>query len=179
MKAVMKALGRRPPAAALPSAEQAARLASVRGLAGKYSIGLVTPAAEIEGITEGRLAEGLALAAEAGFGFQLLVYQEGKAGRAAALKAAAALGKALKPRSLKTRFFSTPEELERLLAAKAGPDLVYSDLRRDPRALAAGRNVFSSLLFEPCYEGALESARRLLELCEWKFSARYLARGGR
>ncbi len=175
--AVFKALGRRLPAAALPSREQASRAGSLRRLAGKYRIGLVTPAAEIEGITEGRLAEGLGLAAESGFGFDLLVYLEGKAGRPAALRAAAALGKAFRAGNLRTRFFSAPGELERLLAARGGPDLVYSDLRRDPRALAAGKNSFSSLIFEPGYEGALESVRRLLELCEWKFSARYLAAG--
>jgi len=176
LKAILKALGRRLPAAALPSREQAARLRSLRALARKYRIGLSAPAEEIGSITGERLAEGLGIAAEAGFGFELLVYLEGEDGRKAALGDAARLGRALKTRGLRTRFFSTPAELQRLLSRRGGPDLVYSDLRRDPRVLAAGRNPFSSLLFEPGYEGALESARRLLELCEWKFSARYLAR---
>jgi len=175
LKAVFGALGRRLPASAMPSREQAARLRSLRGQARKYRVGLVAPAEEIRNITSDRLAEGLGIAAEAGFGFELLVYLEGKDGRKAALGAAAALGRALETRGLRTRFFSTPAELQRLLSRGGGPDLVYSDLRRDPRVLAAGRNPFSSLLFEPGYEGALESARRLLELCEWKFSARYLA----
>ena len=119
------------------------------------------------------MGAGLQAAAEAGFGFKLFVYIDDPRSRAAALAAAAALKRAFRPRELETRFFSSPRELDGLLAARNGPDLVYSDLRRDSRVLGAGRNAFSSALFEPGYEGALESARRLLELCEWKFSARY------
>ena len=32
---------------------------------------------------------------------------------------------------------------------------------------------FSAALFEPGYAGALETWRRLLELCEWDFNERY------
>ncbi len=173
LKAVFGALGRPLPKNALPSPEQRARFESLRRRAAAYSVGLVVPAAEITGITGGRLGEGLPLAAEAGFGFKLFVYLEDDAARAAALKAASALKAGLGPRALETRFFSSPLELERLLAGRNGPDLVYSDLRRDSRVLGAGRNHFSSAIFEPAYDGAMESVRRLLELCEWKFSARY------
>ncbi|GAF76725.1 unnamed protein product, partial [marine sediment metagenome] len=53
--------------------------------------------------------------------------------------------------------------------------LVYSDLRNDSRVASAGKNPFSARLFEPGYAGALETWRRLLELCDWDFNERYLS----
>ena len=73
------------------------------------------------------------------------------------------------------KVFGDPAELPRLLRADRAVRLVYSDMRGDPRAAAAGKVPFSAALFEPGYEGALESWRRLLELCDWDFNERYFA----
>ena len=44
------------------------------------------------------------------------------------------------------------------------------------RVAAAGKNSFSAGLLEPGYGGAVESWRRLLELCDWDFNEQYLSK---
>ncbi|PKM98415.1 MAG: hypothetical protein CVU79_02910, partial [Elusimicrobia bacterium HGW-Elusimicrobia-3] len=71
------------------------------------------------------------------------------------------------------KVFSTRAQLDSLLAGNKALRLVYSDIRGDHRALAAGKAPFSSRLLEPGYDGALETARRLLELSKMDFNERY------
>ena len=172
---IFLALGLAPSGVPEPSPAQLELRKELALRARSFSAGLVAEPQDIDAIAGGELAYGLPLAAEAGFGLRLLVRLDDKAGRQASAKAAGALSSALKARSFETVFFSSPAELERLLARPEGMRLVYSDLLRDPRVLAAGKNPFSSKIFEPGYDGALESARRLLELCDWNFSRKYLA----
>ena len=70
--------------------------------------------------------------------------------------------------------FHTEEELNALLRSDKELRLVYSDISRDPRVVSAGKNPFTASLFQPGYAGALETRRRLIELCEWDFNERYL-----
>ena len=72
-------------------------------------------------------------------------------------------------------FLKTADELHGLLRADKALRLVYSDIRRDPRVVSAGKTPFSAALFQPGYAGALETWRHLLELCEWDFNERYLS----
>ncbi|MFA5139170.1 MAG: nitrogenase component 1 [Elusimicrobiota bacterium] len=64
------------------------------------------------------------------------------------------------------RFFSSKEELCRLLAAAHA---VYSDVNVDRRLSAFGKPAFSSASFEMGFEGALAAQKRLLRLCTWDF----------
>ncbi|HCC47501.1 MAG TPA: hypothetical protein DEQ38_05205 [Elusimicrobia bacterium] len=171
-KALFKALGRVVPPSARPRSAQVKQRLELAAQAGRFSAGFVTGSSEIEGLSEHIPC--LRQMAEAGFGLRLLVHLEKPGGKAAAVKAAALLFGRLGAGSFKTAYFSTQEELEELLATPAAMRLVYSDIRRDPRVLAAGKTPFSARLFEPGYDGALESARRLLRLCDWDFSRRYL-----
>lgn len=170
--AVFGALGRPLPAAARPSAAQSRAYSVLAGRARGFSAGLVAEAGEIAQLASKTFTLQLA---EAGFGIRLLAGAPTPAARKAAAAEAALLGKQLAPSSFQTGFFSGPRELAALLRRPAAMRLVYSDIRRDPRVLAAGKNPFGPALFEPGYDGAIESARRLLALCGWDFSARYLA----
>jgi nitrogenase subunit NifH len=169
---IFKALGRAPGAAARPGPSQVKAYAALAAGARRFSAGLVVEASELALLAERYF---LPLVAEAGFGIRLLVRAGNQAERKAAAAAAAALRKKLGARRLETVFFSGQEKIGARLARPAAMRLVYSDIRRDPRVLAAGKNPFGAALFEPGYDGAVESARRLLGLCEWDFSARYLA----
>ena len=71
-------------------------------------------------------------------------------------------------------FFSTPEALNKLLVSDRKLRLIFSDVTRDRRIISAGRNVLLASAFEPGYCGAVETTRRLLELCLCDFNEKYL-----
>ncbi len=176
LKAVHAALGSRkkpaPPARAL-----AGELAALRSRSRAYAAGFVASAAEILSLYSPEALNGVpvpAFLAEAGFALKFFVPRE-DAGKAAAA-ALAGLRARLPGCRLSRAFFGSREELAALLAAPGPLRIVYSDINRDPRVTAAGRTPFSSGLFEAGYEGAAETARRLLELCDWDFNEKYLAR---
>lgn len=74
---------------------------------------------------------------------------------------------------LSTEFFHTSEELShRLRSSRA--QAFYSDIFADPRIIEAGRQVLSLRDLAVGFEGALASARRLLNRCESPFLRRYL-----
>ncbi len=173
ISAVAKALGRRN-VKADPSAEQAAAARELRKKASGLAAGFVLPAGDVD-----RLAGGSAfkrvpvprVLAEGGWALRFFVLTGGTPDRkaAAAIKAALPAGAACE-----IGFFSDPAALPRLLRADKALRLVYSDVRADGRVAAAGRTPFSAGIFEPGYDGALETWRRLLELGEWDFNERYL-----
>jgi hypothetical protein len=171
---IFKVLGRPLPAGARPTAEQRRALAAFARQASAYGAALVTAAADLPALAG---MDFLAALAESGLRLRLFVRLDSSGGKAGAERAAARLRETLKPCGLKINFFSADRELAGLLSGPASLRLVYSDIPMDPRVLAAGRNPFSRALFEPGYGGAVESARRLLELCRWDFSRRYLAGG--
>jgi hypothetical protein len=171
---IFSALGRRAPASAGPSREQCAAGREMAGRAGRFSAGFVAGASEIASLSSGPI-DFPQLAAEAGFGIRLLVHLESAADKGAAVREASALASRSGAARFEKAFFRDPAGLGRLLASPVSMRLVYSDINMDPRVLAAGKNTFSARLFEPGYDGALESARRLLALCDWEFTLRYKA----
>ena len=141
-----------------------------------YNVGFILAAEEtslLSGSSALRMVPVLPVLAEAGFGIRLFV-----TGGVSAKKAAAdisALKASLPGKRLSADFFETKRELAALLRSDPALRLIYSDVRNDPRVVAAGKNPFSAALFEPGYDGALETRRRLLDLCEWDFNERYLS----
>ena len=138
-----------------------------------FSAGFAASPEEIGFLNSGRFPV-LSFMAEAGFGLKLMLYApdkeaEGKA-RARARELRAKLGGA----RLETILFGTPPQLARAIAGDRKMRLVYSDIVADRRIISAGKNVLSPDVFEPGYEGAVETAGRLLKLCEWDFYERYL-----
>ena len=141
-----------------------------------YAAGFVLAAEEISllsGSAALKMVPVLPVLEEAGFKVRLFIMRD----RSSNPDCGASYGgKALPPgRRLPVRFFKTPEELRTLWRADRALRLVYSDIRADSRVVSAGKNPFSASLFEPGYAGALETWRRLLELCESDFNERYLA----
>ena len=176
LKAITAALHRKN-APAGPSAAQKGAARELWRRAGGFTAGFVLAPEEI-GLLSGsaalKMVPVLPVLAEAGFRVRLFV-MAGDAGAAAKIAPRfAALKTALPGLRLSAKVFSAPEELEGLLRSDRGLRLVYSDIRRDARAVSAGKSPFSTAIFEPGYEGALETWRRLLELCEWEFNERYL-----
>jgi len=182
--AIASALGRKK-APAGPSAAQKALAAGLWARASRYTAAFVLATEEIgllSGSTALKMVPVLPVLAEAGFKVRLLLMtaegRDGKAGKPGLPAEAAAQLRALKASlpgtHLSTDTFSKQEELARLLRADPPTRLVYSDIRRDPRVVSAGKYPFSTSLFEPGYDGALETWRRLLALCEWDFNERYL-----
>ncbi|PKM98488.1 MAG: hypothetical protein CVU79_03275, partial [Elusimicrobia bacterium HGW-Elusimicrobia-3] len=172
--AIFKALRRPLPAAARATAGQRRALADLARQASAYGAALVAGASDLPALAG---LDFLPLLAETGLRLRLLVRLGSLGAKAAAEQGAARLAKEIKTSGFKINYFSGQEDLAGLLSGPASLRLVYSDIPMDPRVLAAGRNPFSRTLFEPGYGGAIESARRLLELCRWDFSRRYLAGG--
>ncbi|OGS11934.1 MAG: hypothetical protein A2234_03815 [Elusimicrobia bacterium RIFOXYA2_FULL_58_8] len=181
LAAIAGALGRKK-ATIGPSQEQAAQALALWRRAGRFAAGFILAPEEISllsGSTALKMVPVLPVLAEAGFKIRLFVLSASPTGapdlrkrikaRVSALKAA------LPALRVSTELFSTPAELTKLLRTAPALRLVYSDIRRDPRIVAAGKNPFSAALFEPGYAGALETWRRLTELCEWDFNERYLS----
>ncbi len=171
---IFSALGRGLPASAKPTREQAAARKELAGRARRFSAGFVTAAEELPSLSSG-LLDLPRLAAEAGFGIRLLLRLDKHADRSGAVRAATREAARAGAAGFETAFFSDPAGLGRLLRVPASMRLVYSDINMDPRILAAGKAAFSSRVFEPGYDGALESARRLLAFCGWEFISKYAA----
>ena len=174
VSAVAAALGK--PAAAGSSPEEAAAAAEQASRAGAFRAAFVALPQEI-GSLDGAGEDGgvplLSFMAEAGFGIRLLAFASrggAEARRAEEQAAGLRLPGAVRP---SLEFFDSPKRLAALLRADGRTRLVYSDLSNDARVAAAGKAAFSSRLFAPGYEGALETTRSLLELCEWDFHERY------
>ncbi|MEI7529611.1 MAG: nitrogenase component 1 [Elusimicrobiota bacterium] len=175
LKEISAALGRRSTAAG-PSPEEEKERRALRSVAGRYRAGFVVASEELALLAGGTLSRDvpvLPVVLEAGFGADLLVHAPDPAARVKAAAAAVSLGRTLKA-PLKPRFFSSPAQLDAMLRRPRAMKLVYSDIRLDPRVVVAGRSPFSAALFEPGYDGALETVRRLLELCECDFNEKYL-----
>lgn len=96
-----------------------------------------------------------ALLAEMGLGVEYLMYSGGDA------KAAGDCA-----------IFSTPDELKSLLeTSECG--CFYSDYYFDARLVEAGKSQFSRQFFEPGFQGAIRTARRILDSCRLPFFDRY------
>jgi len=176
LKALAGALGRKN-ARTGPSDAQKALALELWRRARRFTAAFVLAPEEIgllSGSTELKMFPVLPVLAEAGFKVRLLVMAGGGASPAKIAPQFAALKASLPGLRLSAETFSTPEELGKLLRSERGLRLVYSDIRRDSRVVSAGKSPFSAALFEPGYNGALETWRRLLELCEWDFNERYL-----
>jgi len=171
------ALGRKTPSAG-PSAEEEKERRALALKAARYRAAFVAAPEDIELLAGGALTRGvpvLPAVIGAGFGADLLVFAADASGRKKAAAAALRLGKKLQT-VFPVRFFSDPARLAALLRRTSAMKLVYSDIRLDPRVVGAGRSPFSAALLEPGYGGALETARRLIELCECDFNEKYLSR---
>lgn len=164
-----------------PSAEQAAAAARLREKTGEYSAALAVHYDGVAALESRRARAALSFIAEGGFGPALIVFTGGKeppAGERAAAAArfaalARAAGKAPRSRPPEVKFMRSPADLRAALPGGRRPRLIYSDLRGDPRVVAAGRVPFSADIFLPGYDGALETWRRMIELCEWDFNEKY------
>jgi nitrogenase iron protein NifH len=158
-----------------PSAAQKAESLKLFRLARGHEAGFVASPDEfplLSGNTALKPVPALPVLAEAGFKLRLFIMTGGFSAREAGAGFSAL--RATQPgRRLSAAFFKTPEELNSLLRKDRRLRLVYSDIYRDTRLVSAGKNPFSTALFQPGYAGALETWRRLLELCEWDFNERY------
>jgi nitrogenase iron protein NifH len=165
LKAVTAALrpGSNPPP---PPAGPAAEYAALRRKAAAFEAGFVAAAADIASFLSPAAFAGVpvpAFLSEAGFALRLLL-PASEAGKAAS--ALAGLRRALPGCRISSACFAGRGELRALLRVSKKMRLVYSDVSRDARVLAAGRTPFAAGIFEAGYEGAAETLRRLLELCE-------------
>jgi len=171
--AVLKGLGRRGPAPG-PSGETAALWSALSKKAAGCGAFFVAEAGELAALDGGEAVYGvpvLSFLAGAGFRLRLLVRGSSPETRAAA---AAALGSLAAPvrRRASLAFFDTPGELRRALTSDPRARLLYSDIPMDSRAAAAGKAPFSASYFEPGYEGAAETLRRLTALCDWNLNGK-------
>ena len=71
-----------------------------------------------------------------------------------------------------TKFFKDRAELGALLSREKSR-LVYSEVRGDARLLRLGKTPVPPSVCEPGYSGAVETLRRLAELCERENDERY------
>ena len=176
VKAIAGALRVKQPGAA-PSDGQKKQALELWRRAGRFTAAFVLAPEEIGLLSESTaliMAPVLPVLAEAGFKVRLFVMDGPAAAPSVLGPRITALKTAFPGLRLTTAAFSTPPELAQLLRSERALRLVYSDIRRDRRVVSAGKNPFSAGLFEPGYEGALETWRRLLYLCEWDFNERYL-----
>ena len=166
LTAVSAALGRKGRRFS-PPAGLAAKMKELSALAAGYSVTFVLASpGEAELLDGSPAVSGLPLPGllrEAGFRLRLLVYAPDKAEKKKAAETLSPL--AGRERGVTLAYFSDPAGLARQLPGGPGDRLVYSDLPRDRRVAAAGRRVLHPSVLEPGYEGAVESASRLLRLC--------------
>ena len=159
-----------------PSAAQKAAALALRRRARGYAVCFIL-AAEETGLLSGssalRMVPVLPVLAEAGFDIRLFISGAGSDKKV--LSDISALKASLPGHRLSAKFFETQRELAPLLRSGPALRLVYSDIRSDPRVVSAGKTPFSAALFEPGYDGALETWRRLADLCEWDFNEHYLS----
>ena len=173
LSAIYSALGRAPGRAPRPprglltlSRELAARCSG-------FSAGFVASPEELGALNSSRFPV-LGFMAEAGFRLKLMLYAADAEAERKARARAAALRAGLAGARLETLLFRTPQQLAAALAGDPKMRLVYSDVVADRRIISTGKNVLSPSVFEPGYEGALETVTRLLRLCDWNFYERYL-----
>jgi nitrogenase subunit NifH len=151
-----------------PPAELFADYAALRRRAAVLEAGFVLSASDLASILAPETFNGVpvpAFLAESGFALRFMLPAEEKGKASVAL---AALRRSL-PGRVSSAFFRGRAGLDGLLRRNVKLRIVYSDISRDARLLAAGRTPFSAGIFEAGYEGAAETARRLLELCEGGF----------
>ncbi|MDP2866625.1 MAG: nitrogenase component 1, partial [Elusimicrobiota bacterium] len=192
LRALFAALGRKsPPEGFGPSKKESAAHAALARRLSRFAAGFVAAPEEF-GMLEGSWSvSGVPLVsflAEAGLALRLFAYLSpdngikkepycpsdppAPAAKALARTEAAALAArtGTKPR---LAFFDSPASLLKALSGDRALRLVYSDIPLDPRLSASGKNPFSVAVCEPGYEGAVETLRRLAQLCEWDFNERY------
>ncbi|MDD5209762.1 MAG: AAA family ATPase [Elusimicrobiales bacterium] len=176
LRTLFAALGRKsPPEGFGPSEKESAAHAAAAKKLSRFAAGFVASPGEF-GMLEGTWAVSgvplISFLSEAGLALRLFVHAAGPEVKALAKTEAAALAAktGTKPR---LAFFDSPGALLKTLADDRALRLVYSDIPLDPRLSAAGKNSFSVAVCEPGYEGALETLRRLAQLCDWDFNERY------
>jgi len=191
LNAISAALRGKNPVKAGPSELQRKAALELWRRTGRHTAGFVLAPEEISmlsGSTALKMVPVLPVLAEAGFKVRLFVMTgnrsaspgrpaEAERGAAGSVKIArhlAGLKASLPGLRVSAEAFATQKELNGLLRSDPSLRLVYSDIRRDPRVVSAGKNPFSAALFEPGYDGAIETWRRLTERCEWEFNERYL-----
>lgn len=180
LAAIAAALGRKKIMTGPSAAQKAAALALWRRARG-YAVCFILAAEEtglLSGSTALKMVPVLPVLAEAGFKVRLFIAGTGSSKKTAAeISALASPGGKTSGAAggFTVKFFKTQKELDALLRADRELRLVYSDVRGDPRVVSAGKTPFSAGLFEPGYDGAVETWRRLIELCEWDFNERYLS----
>ena len=179
LSALFTALGEAPPREGFgPSKEAAAAYAAYsRRLAG-VAAGFVASPKELGMLDGSGAVSGVPLVSflsEAGLAIRLLAHAPDRPARALARIEADGLAARTRAR-VRLSFFNGPAALSKALARDRALRLVYSDIPLDPRIGAAGKSAFSAAMFEPGYEGAAETLRRLMGLCEWDFNERYFFR---
>ncbi|MBI2788302.1 MAG: AAA family ATPase [Elusimicrobia bacterium] len=139
---------------------------TLRARAAKHRLGFVITEADLPSLEGARSLGGLPLlpmVREMGFGVDLLLWTPPGA--------APAGPEAFAPGTTVHRF-TTPERLEELLSGLP-LSAVYSDIHHDRRLLRNGKSRFSRFSFEPGFDGALRTLRRLLRICELPLHRRY------
>jgi len=175
LNAVLEAVGKRtrfdsPPSTAL--------YAGLSKKAAGFRAGFVVEAGELSMLDGGESMHGvpvLSFLAEAGFRLGLLAYAPSPAAKVKAQSGFKTLPPAVRC-AAGLDFFDSPAGLYKKLAGDRTMRLLYSDMPMDSRAAAAGKTPFSSALFEPGYEGAVETLRRLIGLCGFNFNEKYFSR---
>lgn len=131
--------------------------------AGKHRLGFIASEQALAGLEDGALSQGVPLlpaAREMGFQVDLLLWSPRVEGPLPSLP------------GVRVCRFSGHAELDRLLA-ESGASAVYSDFLGDPRLRRHGLTPFSHTIFEPGFEGAVRTLRRLLRLCRLPIHRRY------
>lgn len=174
---IFSALGRKPEGGPGPESALLAEMKKLCTPAAGFRAGFVLPQGEmslLEGSSATAMVPVIPFLCEAGFGIRLMVYAPGKEERKKAALEISAFRSRISSGNIGFSLFDTPETLQKLLSADSRMRLVYSDVTRDSRIISAGRNVLLASAFEPGYYGAVETARRLLELCRCDFNEKYL-----
>ncbi|MBI2384855.1 MAG: AAA family ATPase [Elusimicrobia bacterium] len=136
---------------------------ALRASAARHRLAFVIPEADAAALSDGRSLGGLPLlpmVREMGFGVELLLWSPSPSSR---------------PAVPGVKRFNTPEELDRLLS-EGDFSAVYSDVCHDRRLLRNGKSRFSRAAFEPGFDGAVRTLRRLLRICRLPFHRRYETR---
>ncbi|MDT8285601.1 MAG: AAA family ATPase [Elusimicrobiales bacterium] len=176
LRAIFVKVGRKPPRVGIgPSAADTARHSDLKKSLTRFAAGFIASPDEIPTLEGTWAVSGVPMFSfmrEAGMPVRLFSYAPDRAAKALAVKEAELLAgrTGVKPR---LSSFDSPAALRRALAADRALRIVYSDIPGDKRLAAAGKTDFSSSMCEPGYEGALETMRRLLNLCEWDFNERH------
>ncbi len=174
---IFRAFGRKDAACLNPGRNASVLYARLTRKARMYRAGFVFEAGELETLDGGEGARGvplLSFLAEAGFGLSLLAYTPHRAAKDLSEAGLKKLPAAVK-RRVSLGFFDSPASLNKKLSVDRAMRILYSDLPMDPRAASAGKSPFTSLVFEPGYDGAVETLTRLTDLCSWNFNEKYFS----